>query len=72
MLKEDNLSHVTAKKWIAFNMEEQYIIKGYKFRQIQDVASLSKLLTFYTAYDIVTGTTDKKQTQSTGRNALNT
>ena len=29
------------------------IIKGYKYRLSQDVASLSKLLTFYTVYDII-------------------
>jgi D-alanyl-D-alanine carboxypeptidase len=34
-------------------MEKDYIVKGYKYRLNHDVASLSKLLTFYTAYDIV-------------------
>lgn len=34
-------------------MEENSIIKGYKYRLCQDVASLSKLLTFYTVYDII-------------------
>ena len=53
MLREDNLSHVTAKKWLVYNMEEQFIVKGYKYRQSHDVASLSKMLTFYTAYDII-------------------
>jgi D-alanyl-D-alanine carboxypeptidase len=44
---------VTAKKWLIYNMEKDYIVKGYKYRLNHDVASLSKLLTFYTAYDIV-------------------
>lgn len=34
-------------------MEAGTIVKGYKYRQSHDVASLSKLLTFYTAYDII-------------------
>ena len=53
MLLEDTFSHLTAKKWLIYNMDAQYVIKGYKYRQPHDVASLSKLLTFYTAYDIV-------------------
>jgi D-alanyl-D-alanine carboxypeptidase len=53
MLCDDTLSHITARKWLIYNMEAGMIIKGYKYRQPHDVASLSKLLTFYTAYDIV-------------------
>ena len=53
LLLDETLSHLTAKKWIIFNMESQYVVKGYKYRNTHDVASLSKLLTFYTAYDIV-------------------
>ena len=53
LLLDDNLSHLTAKKWIIYNMQSQYILKGYKFRNTHDVASLSKLLTFLTVYDIV-------------------
>lgn len=53
MLRDDTLSHITAKKWLIFNMESGMIVKGYKYRQPHDVASLSKLLTFYTAYDII-------------------
>lgn len=53
VLRDDTLSHVTAKKWLIYNMEKSFVVKGYKYRQSHDVASLSKLLTFYTAYDIV-------------------
>ena len=53
MLLEGTFSHITAKKWLIYNMESQLVIKGYKYRLCQDVASLSKLLTFYTAYDII-------------------
>jgi D-alanyl-D-alanine carboxypeptidase len=53
MLRDDTLSHITAKKWLIYNMESGMIVKGYKYRQPHDVASLSKLLTFYTAYDII-------------------
>ena len=53
MLLEGTFSHITAKKCLIFNMDSQYVVKGYKNRQPHDVASLSKLLTFYTAYDIV-------------------
>ena len=53
MLLEENLSHLTAKKWIIYSMDSQYVVKGYKYRTSHDIASLSKLLTFYTAYDIV-------------------
>jgi D-alanyl-D-alanine carboxypeptidase len=53
MLREVTLSHVTAKKWIIFSMHSASIVKGYKYRQPHPVASISKLLTFYTAYEIV-------------------
>ena len=53
MLLEGTFSHVTAKKWLIYNMAENLVIKGYKYRTRQDVASLSKMLTFYTVYDII-------------------
>jgi D-alanyl-D-alanine carboxypeptidase len=53
MLREVTLSHVTAKKWAILSMESGTIIKGYKYRLPHAVASISKLLTFYTAYEIV-------------------
>lgn len=53
VLCDDTLTHITAKKWLIYNMEAGVVVKGYKYRQIHDVASLSKLLTFYTAYDII-------------------
>ena len=53
MLRENTFNHVTAKKWVIYSMDSHQIVKGYKFRNKHEVASLSKLLTFYTAYDIV-------------------
>ena len=53
MLLEVTLSHVTARKWVIFNMRDGEVVKGYKYRLTHDVASLSKLLTFYTAYQII-------------------
>lgn len=44
---------VTAKKWIIFDMETKTTIKGYKHKKEHDIASLTKMLTFYTAYMII-------------------
>ena len=44
---------VTAKKWIIFDMEGHKTLKGYKQKKHHDVASLSKIMTFYTAYMII-------------------
>lgn len=44
---------VTAKKWIIFDMESNSTIKGYKHKKQHDIASLTKVLTFYTAYMII-------------------
>ena len=51
-LREITLSHVTAKKWLIYSMQSG-IIKGYKYRLQHDIASITKLLTFYTAYEII-------------------
>ncbi len=53
MLREVTLTHVTAKKWAIFSLQTGTLIKGYKYRQPHAIASISKLLTFYTAYEIV-------------------
>lgn len=53
MLREVTFSHVTAKKWLVFDLQEGAVIKGYKYRQLHDIASISKLMTFYTAYHIL-------------------
>lgn len=53
MLREVTLSHVTARKWAIVSVSNGDIIKGYKYRQPHAIASISKLLTFYTAYEIV-------------------
>lgn len=53
MLRDVTLNHITAKKWIIYSMQKQAIIKGYKYRQPHQIASISKLLTFYTAYEII-------------------
>lgn len=53
MLKDDTLNHVTAKKWIIYSMKEKTIVKAYKHRYTHDIASISKLLTFYTVYQII-------------------
>ena len=53
MLRDVTLNHITAKKWIIYSMQRQTIVKGYKYRQPHQVASISKLLTFYTAYEII-------------------
>jgi D-alanyl-D-alanine carboxypeptidase len=34
-------------------MQKDEVIKGYKYKKPHDVASLSKLMTFYTSYKIV-------------------
>ena len=34
-------------------MESNKILKGYKYKKVHDIASLSKILTFYTAYMII-------------------
>ncbi len=34
-------------------METNRVIKGYKYKKAHDIASLTKLLTFYTAYMII-------------------
>lgn len=44
---------VTAKKWIIYDMQSNAIIKGYKHKKEHDIASLTKILTFYTAYMII-------------------
>ena len=53
MLLEVTLTHVTARKWLIWNMKQAEVIKGYKYRLSHEVASLSKLLTFYTAYQVI-------------------
>ena len=53
MLRDVTLSHITAKKWAILSMETGTIIKGYKYRLPHPIASISKLLTFYTAYEII-------------------
>lgn len=50
MLREVTLSHLTAKKWIIYSMNEKAIVKGYKYQLEHFIASISKLMTFYTAY----------------------
>ena len=52
-MEEETKILVTAKKWAIFDMENNKILKGYKYKKPHDVASLSKILTFYTAYMII-------------------
>ncbi len=44
---------ITAKKWLIFDMQAGITIKGFKHKKQHDVASLTKVLTFYTAYMII-------------------
>ena len=44
---------VTAKKWVIFDMEANCALKDYKHKKEHDIASLTKILTFYTAYQII-------------------
>jgi D-alanyl-D-alanine carboxypeptidase len=53
LLEEDTVMLVTAKKWIIYDMQTNKTIKGFKHKKEHDVASLSKVLTFYTAYMII-------------------
>lgn len=53
ILEEDTVMLITAKKWIIYDMEEGITLKGYKHKKIHDAASISKLLTFLTAYKII-------------------
>lgn len=53
LLEEETIMLVTAKKWIIFDMETNRTIKGYKHKKQHDIASITKVLTFYTAYMII-------------------
>ena len=53
LLEEDTKILVTARKWAIFDMESNKILKGYKYKKVHDIASLTKILTFYTAYMII-------------------
>lgn len=44
---------ITAKKWIIFDMESKMTLKGFKHKKQHDIASITKILTFYTAYMII-------------------
>jgi D-alanyl-D-alanine carboxypeptidase len=53
VLNDDNLVHITAQKWLIYDCQKGIAIKGFKYKKQHDVASLSKLLTFYTAFMII-------------------
>lgn len=53
LLENENKVLVTAKKWIIFDMEGGKTLKGYKQKKQHDIASLTKVMTFYTAYMII-------------------
>lgn len=50
---DDNKILVTAKKWIIYDMKTGLGIKGYKHKKQHDIASISKIITFHTAYKII-------------------
>jgi hypothetical protein len=53
-LKEivNDIPKVTAKSWVAIEVETKKILFGYKVNTKREVASLTKLMTLYTALDI--------------------
>ena len=44
---------MTAQKWVLYDLQNDLALKGFKHKKQHDVASLSKILTFYTAYMII-------------------
>jgi D-alanyl-D-alanine carboxypeptidase len=52
-LGDDNIIHITAQKWFIYDLDIGEPIKGFKYKKKHDVASLSKILNFYTAYMII-------------------
>ena len=44
---------MTAKKWIIYDIESNTPLKGYKYKKHHDISSLTKILTFYTAYMVI-------------------
>jgi D-alanyl-D-alanine carboxypeptidase len=52
-LEEETVMLITAKKWIILDMETNTTIKGFKYKKEHDIASLTKMLSFYTAYMII-------------------
>lgn len=53
LLEEDTKMLVTAEKWVIHDMVTNQPLKGFKHKKEHDIASLTKVLTFYTAFKII-------------------
>lgn len=48
-----DIPKITAKYWLAYDVTGSKVLFGYKGTQKREVASLTKLMTLYTAFDVI-------------------
>lgn len=53
MLKEETLSHITASRWVVFDLNSKKVVKGYKYRKQHELGNLTSLLVFYCVDSLV-------------------